>query len=161
MLLRFTGRSTVSCVTWLRAVHHVLRDVLVYRTVLYVLRLVCWIDRTTVLSLRAPRVKVCDLSAQLLWFASTSFLALANGSSMTSIVLRVLCFGVRVYVPPKLFEFCSHRCVWPCASWSVGTSRHRHARFLIDPSTCLVQPRTRDRRIKCVPHGPLTVSVFS
>ena len=84
---------------------------------------------TTVLSLRAPRVKVWDLRAQLLWFASTSVLALANGLSIISIVLRVYCFGLRAYVPPKLFEFCSHRCVWPCASCPVGTSRHRHARF--------------------------------
>ena len=84
---------------------------------------------TTVLSLSAPREKECDLRAQLLWFASTSFLALANGLSMTSIVLRVYCFDLHAYVPPKLFEFCSNRCVWPCASWSVGTSRHRHARF--------------------------------
>ena len=118
---KFTESADSSSVL-LRAVRHALLDVLVYRT---------WSagwTSTTVLSLRAPSVKVCDLRAQLLWFASTSFLALANGLSMTSIVLRVYCFG-RTYVPPKLFEFCSHRCVWPCATWSVGTSLHRHARF--------------------------------
>ena len=32
---------------------------------------------------------------------------------------------------------------------------------LIDRSACLVEPRTCDRRIKCVPHGPLTVSFVS
>ena len=58
-------------------------------------------------SFRAPRVKVCDLRAQLHWL----FVALANGLSMTSIVLRVYCFGLWAYVPPKLFEFCNHRCV--------------------------------------------------
>ena len=140
---KFTESADSSSVL-LRAVRHALRDVLVCRT---------WsagLTSTTVLSLRVPRVKVCEIRAQLLWFASTSFIALANGLSMTSIVLRVYCFGLRAHVPPKLFEFCSHRCVWPCASWS-------DTLVLIDLSACLVEPRTRDRRIKCVPHGPLTV----
>ena len=116
---------------------------------------------TTVLSLRALRVNVCDLGADLLWFASTSFLALANGLSMTSIVLRVYCFGLRAHVPPKLLEFCSHNAASghvPHGQWALlGTD----TLVLIDRSACLVEPRTRDRRIKCVPHGPLTVSCVS
>ena len=32
---------------------------------------------------------------------------------------------------------------------------------VIDTSACLVEPNTRDRRIKCAPHGPLAVSFVS
>ena len=124
----------------LRAVHHALRDVLVYCTLLHVLR-----------------VKVCDLRAQLLWFASTSFLALANGLSMTSIVLRVLCFGVRDVSLRSSSSSAATAAFGdvPQGQWALlGTD----TLVLIDQSACLVDRRTCDRRIKCVPHGPLTVS---
>ena len=62
-----------------------------------------------------------DLRAQLLWFASTSFHVQANGLRMTSIVTRVLCFGVRDVSHRSFLLRPSPR--WPC------TSRHRHARF--------------------------------
>ena len=41
---KFTASADSSSVL-LRAVHHGLRDVLVYRTLLYVLHVVCWIDQ--------------------------------------------------------------------------------------------------------------------
>ena len=37
---------------------------------------------------------------------------------------------------------------WPCVSWSVDTSRCKHACF-IDRSACLVEPRTCDGHTKC------------
>ena len=62
-----------------------------------------------------------DLRAQLLWFASTSFHAQANGLSTTSIVSRVFCFGVRDVSHRSFLLRPSPR--WPCSS------RHRHACF--------------------------------
>ena len=62
-----------------------------------------------------------DLRAQLLWFASTSFHVQANGLRMTSIVTRVLCFGVWDVSHRSFLLRPSPR--WPC------TSRLRHARF--------------------------------
>ena len=96
---------------------------------------------------RAAREGVCDLGAQLIWFASASFLALANGLSTTSIVLRVLCLDVWDVQSPLRLAMCL------MSQWALlGTD----TLVLIDQSTCLAEPRTRDRRIKCVPHGPLT-----
>ena len=76
--------------------------------------------------------------------------ALVISLSTDATMLRVSCFGLRAYVPPKLLEqrsaillFCRHRCVWPCVSWSVDTSRRKDACF-IDRSACLVEPRTCD-----------------
>ena len=92
-----------------------------------------------------------DLRAQLLWCASTSFLALANGFSMTPIVLRVLCFGVRVLHGADTL-------------------------VLVDRSACLMEFCTCDWQTKCCrtsrrePHrgvfapcfrGPLTVVLVS
>ena len=48
-----------------------------------------------------------DLRAQLLWFASTSFHVQANGLRMTSIVTRVLCFGLMEYCTCDLHTKCS------------------------------------------------------
>ena len=84
---------------------------------------------TTVFFLHALRVKGSPSSSIALVSRPRRSLALANGLSMTSIVLRVLCFGVRDVSHRSSSSSAAARCVWPCASWSVGTSRHRHARF--------------------------------
>ena len=96
-----------------------------WRTV-RLLRVVLWTSTTVHVTLLLKAASslsglLSDLTAQLLWFASTSFLAQANGLSMTSIVLRVLCFGVRDVSHRSFLLRPSPR--WPC------TSRHRHARF--------------------------------
>ena len=78
--------------------------------------------------------------AQLLWFASKSFLALANGLSMTSIVLRVLCFGVRD-VSHRSFLLRHRR---------VGHVIHgTDTLVLVDRSACLMEFCTCDRHTKC------------
>ena len=80
-----------------------------------------------------------DLRAQLLWFAK-SFLALANGLSMTSIVLRVLCFGVRD-VSHRSFLLRHRR---------VGHVIHgTDTLVLVDRSACLMEFCTCDRHSKC------------
>ena len=116
----------------LRAVHHALRDVLVHCTLLHVLRVVCWTDQHH-----------CSLPPR----AAREGLTFEFSRSGFASTFREFCFGLWGPLPPKLFELRSSP-RWPCASWSVGTSRHRHARF-DDQSACLVEPDTCDQRIKC------------
>ena len=60
-------------------------------------------------------------------FTSKSCLGpLAEGLSVDTIV-AVFCFGLRGRLPPALSLFPQLLLWWPCASWSVGTSRLRHA----------------------------------
>ena len=115
---------------------------------------------TTVLPLRALRVKV-DVGVQVLWFRIHVVHLVACLSTNTT-VFREFCCGLRVYIPPKLSHFDSlsralqlrsspaaaPSCVWPCASWSVGTARRR--RVCIDRlSMSGGASHTCDRRIKC------------
>ena len=113
---------------------------------------------TAVLSLRALRVLVCDLKkAQLLWVVSTSFLALANGLSTTSIVFRVLCFGD---VSHRSSSSCGHRVGHvPHGQWALlGTD----TLVLVDWSACLLEPCTWWLAHEALaPHGPLTVFFVS
>ena len=123
-----------------------------FHTLLHVLRVVHWLllQQAPLSPLLALSVEVVQISigpvlhihvAILLWSA------LAQCLSVDAIVLCVL-----LRIPGRdpaeaVFESTyvasrsrsCPRCVWLRASWSVGTSRRRHA-MLLDPSACLVEP---------------------
>ena len=72
----------------------------------------------------------------------------------------LFCFGLWGRLPPKLFEQSSAAALLlfyvPHDQWALLDA---DMLALIDGSASLVEPGTCACRIKCVPHGPLTVSV--
>ena len=135
-------------------VHHALRDVVmafhelhgcelfahvVLRTLLYVLRVVCWTDQHHCSHPpRAAREGV-TLGLKCSGFAPTSFSCSGGQPEHEHDRVARVSLRPRVRIPPKLSHFdswtelcsCAPALLqpllrWPCASWSVGTSRHRH-----------------------------------
>ena len=115
----------------------------VLRTLLHVLRVVCWSS--------AP----LSSSARYAWTLSTARSGCSRSRRQPALVRSrwmrswsLFYFGFRVAIPPicessRLWRVLSlpqlSRCVWLRVSWSVGTSRCRHV-MLINHSACLVEP---------------------
>ena len=75
-----------------------------------------------------PQTAFCTSRQALLWSASRDRALVCSGSPSYRFVL-----GAAVKLCLSAYDTRSRscpRCVWLCASWSVGTSRHRHV--LID-----------------------------